>query len=220
MPFQDSSITPVGFQDKINTPYNWRYIAPAGRDVTSSVVTIQQIRDQVMVGTDTSFDSYLLALAATARMRIEEHLGRPLSSEIINVYYGSDVVGGDFTALDLPVKSLQPQSITNISVQYYNDSDALIDVPATQFFLDLGSQRVVLRNWSPALSNFIPAPIVVTYTAAPDILATYPTVKQAALLLITHWWNNRSDTGETVGEKASIPHGAYDLLSAYRSPIL
>jgi len=68
------------------------------------------------------------------------------------------------------------------------------------------------------LNQFVANPIVVTYTQTANTLASYPVIKQAGLLLLTHLYNNRSDT--TVERLNQIPFGIAALLRPYKPLVM
>jgi hypothetical protein len=61
-------------------------------------------------------------------------------------------------------------------------------------------------------------PIVATYTTNASPLAQYPVIKQAGLLLLTHLYNQRSDT--TFGVLHKIPFGVEAILRPYKPLVL
>jgi uncharacterized phiE125 gp8 family phage protein len=64
-------------------------------------------------------------------------------------------------------------------------------------------------------------PIRVRYVAGFASAAAVPqSLKQAMLLLIGHWYENREAGGETVGEKAGIAFGVDRLINSYRAEAL
>jgi hypothetical protein len=56
------------------------------------------------------------------------------------------------------------------------------------------------------------------YTTVANPLANYPVVKQAALLLLTHLYNNRSNT--TDNQLKDIPFGVSTLLRPYKPLVM
>jgi hypothetical protein len=68
------------------------------------------------------------------------------------------------------------------------------------------------------INTVMTAPIVVDYTTAANPISAYPVIKQAALLLLTHLYNNRSDTTET--KLKQIPFGVEALLRPYKPLIM
>jgi hypothetical protein len=61
-------------------------------------------------------------------------------------------------------------------------------------------------------------PIVVLYTTAASPLAQYPVIKQAGLLLLTHLYNNRSNSNAMIMH--DIPFGVTALLRPYKPLVL
>jgi hypothetical protein len=59
---------------------------------------------------------------------------------------------------------------------------------------------------------------VVNYTVAANPLAAYPVIKQAALLLLTHLYNNRANATET--KLKDIPFGVTTLLRPYKPLVM
>ena len=55
---------------------------------------------------------------------------------------------------------------------------------------------------------------MVTYTTNASPLAQYPVIQQAGLLMLTHLYNNRSDT--VMGNMTKIPFGVEQLLRPYK----
>jgi hypothetical protein len=61
-------------------------------------------------------------------------------------------------------------------------------------------------------------PIIVVYKTNPSPYAQYPVIKQAGLLLLTHLYNNRSNT--TDGILHEIPFGVACLLRSYKPLVM
>jgi hypothetical protein len=61
-------------------------------------------------------------------------------------------------------------------------------------------------------------PIIVEYTANNNPLAAYPVIKQAGLLLLTHLYNQRSNSADRIIR--SIPYGVDMLLRKYKPLVL
>ena len=56
------------------------------------------------------------------------------------------------------------------------------------------------------------------YTTAPNPIAAYPVIKQAGLLLLTHLYNQRSNTTDSLLRE--IPFGVATLLRPYKPLIM
>jgi hypothetical protein len=129
-------------------------------------------------------------------------------------------------ALDLPEVSQDFQNnkgITIKSVAYYNGDEppVLQTLTASQYYYDKTGNKVVVIDGMPSEVNTVmTAPIVVTYQTFPSIIAQYPVIKQAGLLLLTHLYNNRSNTvAGNIGLK-DIPFGVAQLLRPYKPLVL
>jgi hypothetical protein len=61
-------------------------------------------------------------------------------------------------------------------------------------------------------------PVVVLYELNSNPIGSYPVIKQAGLLILTHLYNNRSDT--STDKLKQIPFGAQTLLRPYKPLVL
>jgi hypothetical protein len=61
-------------------------------------------------------------------------------------------------------------------------------------------------------------PLEVLYTIPSNPIMQYPVIKQAGLLLLTHLYNNRSNTTEVALK--SIPFGVDALLRSYKPLVM
>jgi len=69
-----------------------------------------------------------------------------------------------------------------------------------------------------SLNVFMTSPVVCEYTVEASPLAAYPVIKQAGLLLLTHLYNNRSNSTE--GMLRDIPFGVTALLRPYKPLVM
>ena len=68
------------------------------------------------------------------------------------------------------------------------------------------------------VNTVVTSPIVIEFTVNPNFLQAYPVIKQAALLLLTHLYNNRSET--TLSKLQTIPYGVDALLRPYKPLVM
>jgi hypothetical protein len=61
-------------------------------------------------------------------------------------------------------------------------------------------------------------PVIVIYSLNANPIGAYPVIKQAGLLLLTHLYNNRSDTLD--GRLTNIPFGVSQLLRPYKPLVM
>jgi hypothetical protein len=89
---------------------------------------------------------------------------------------------------------------------------------ASDYYYDPTGNKVVVSGFPNTVSNFVSNPIVVTYTCNANPVAQYPVIKQAGLLLLTHIYNNRSNTTEA--NLKEIPFGVAQLLRMYKPLVM
>ena len=77
---------------------------------------------------------------------------------------------------------------------------------------------MLFRSIPNTLNQVVANPIFVEYTANASDLASYPVIKQAGLMLLTHLYNNRSDTTEA--NLKQIPFGVAALLRPYKPLVM
>ena len=157
-------------------------------------------------------------------MAIEDYLGMTIFSVQYKVYYGATNSSGTQMTLDLPEVSQDFRNTAGTvinSVGYWSaDSVPVFNIlPKTSYYYDPTGNKVVVSSGIPSEVNQVMTnPIVVTYTTNASPLAQYPVIKQAGLLLLTHLYNQRSDT--TFGVLHKIPFGVEALLRPYKPLVM
>jgi hypothetical protein len=145
-------------------------------------------------------------------------LGLPIFNQSYTVYYGASALYGTPLTLDLPEVS-QSGTVIN-SVKYYSDASptVLTTVAASSYYYDVTGNKVILNDLPTDLNTNMTSPVICNYTISSSILAQYPVIKQAGLLLLTHLYNNRSET--TAGALQRIPFGVDVLLRQYKPLVM
>ena len=200
-------------------PFNYDNVEQIDRDIATNWLSLTEMTNQLNLFGDTSQDDYLLDLELSVRMHIEDYLGMPIFPVTYRVYYGVSSSYNTPMSLDLPETSID--GVTINSVGYYNSStpSTFVTLASSQYYYDVTGNKVILTAGVPSnVSTFRTSPIVVEYETDPSLLAQYPVIKQAGLLLFTHLYNNRSDT--TSGILQKIPFGVDVLLRAYKPLVL
>jgi len=201
-------------------PFNYEKFEQISRDVSTSWLTLDEITQQLNLFQDESQDLYLMSLELATRQAIEDYLGLSIFPVTYRVYYNSSSLWGVPLTLDLPevsqnATSSLPGVIIN-SVGYWNASVpsvfTLLD-PLTYYY-DPSGNKIVLQQMPEDINFMMTAPIVANYKTVANPLATYPVIKQAALLLLTHLYNNRSNTTSDIQHE--IPFGVAQLLRPYK----
>lgn len=205
-------------------PFNYEKVEQTSRDVSTNWLTASEITNQLNLFDDESQDSYVLSLELATRMAIEDYLGMSIFATSYKVYYGGESLAASPASLDLPEVSqgsqATPQGVTINSVSYWNDANppVLSVVDSSQYYYDPSGNKVIVGNFPSNLNTAMTAPIVVQYTVAANPLASYPVIKQAGLLLLTHLYNNRSNSTDT--KLNDIPFGVTTLLRPYKPLIM
>ena len=205
---------------QIRNPFSYEKIEQIGRDIQTSWLTLDEITNQINNWGDESQDGYLEGLEVAVRMAIEDYLGMAIFPVQYRVYYGNFGQSCSAVSLDIPEASAGTTGITVNSVQYYNASvpSVLITLDRTSYQYDPSGNKLILNSVPNDISNQISNPFVVTYTNNASFIAQYPVVKQAGLLLLTHLYNNRSNTSEI--KLKNIPYGVDALLRPYKKLVM
>jgi hypothetical protein len=206
-------------------PFNYDKFEQINRALTTGWLSLDEITNQLNLFGDESQDAYLEGLELAVRMHIEDYLGMPIFPVSYRVYYGLNSIYASPVCLDLPQVSYKDSynsgSVVINSVKYYNNANpvALITLASTNYSYDPTGNKVILPNGTPQDINMnVTSPIVIEYTVNPNFLQSYPVIKQAALLLLTHLYNNRAET--TLSKLQNIPYGVDALLRPYKPLVM
>lgn len=205
-------------------PFSYEKIEQVNRDIVTNWLTLDEITQQLNLVGDESQDEFLTALEVATRMAIEDYLGLPIFPVTYRVYYGTSGQTGTQMTLDLPEVSqdFRGQATNNIDlVAFYNGNTppVLTPIASSAYYYDPTGNKVVLIGGVPSnVSTVMTSPIVVEYTINPSIISQYPVIKQAGLLLLTHLYNNRSNTTMEVLHK--LPFGVEQLLRPYKPLVM
>jgi hypothetical protein len=206
-------------------PFNYDKFEQINRALTTGWLTLDEITNQLNLFGDESQDAYLEGLELSVRMHIEDYLGMPIFPVSYRVYYGISSIYASPVCLDLPQVSYRDNygsgSVVINNVKYYNDNTpvTLTTLASSNYSYDPTGNKVILPNGTPSDINVnVTSPIVIEYTVNPNFLQSYPVIKQAALLLLTHLYNNRSET--TAGVLHNIPYGVDALLRPYKPLVM
>lgn len=206
-------------------PFNYSKVEQINRDVATPWLTLTEIAQQLNLFSDESQDTYLSSLELATRFVVEDYLGMSIFPATYRIWYGEQGTITAPLALDLPYISQNLYStqsgVTINSVKYYNNNTppTLTTLLAATYYYDVSGNRIILTSL-PTITSSMANPIVAEYTTAANPLQTYPAIKQAGLLLLTHLYNNRSMVGDTVGVKAEIPFGFATLLRPYKELVM
>ena len=184
------------------------------RDVTTAWLTLAEVRSHLNLFDDTSQDTMLAALEIATRMSIEDYLGMSIFAIQYRAYYPMPLIG---TAQNLALPEVSPTTTIN-SVSYYNSTPALVALDSGLYYYDATGSQIIVSGFPDGINTVMTAPVVALYTTAANPLAAYPVIKQAGLLMLTHLYNNRSET--LAGGLSKIPFGVDCLLRSYKPLVL
>jgi hypothetical protein len=206
-------------------PFNYDKFEQINRALTTGWLTLDEITQQLNLFGDESQDAYLEGLELAVRMHIEDYLGMPIFPVSYRAYYGISSIYASPVCLDLPQVSYKDSynsgGVVINNVKYYNDNTpvTLTTLASSNYSYDPTGNKVILPNGTPSDVNVnVTSPIVIEYTVNPNFLQAYPVIKQAALLLLTHLYNNRAET--TLSKLQNIPYGVDALLRPYKPLVM
>lgn len=212
------------FSAVTRNPFNYAKVEQIDRDVVTPWLTLDEITNQINNWGDESQDDFLRSIELATRGAVEDYLGMSIFSITYRVWYGAESLSASPVALDLPeVSQNQYPSQPGVQIDavgYYGT-----DFPANRVVLssnsyqyDPSGNKVLVQNLPTDVNTSMTAPVFVEYTTAPNPLQTYPQIKQAALLLFTHLYNNRSNTTEM--NLKNIPFGFETLLRPFKPLVM
>ena len=213
----------MGSYGQTRNPFNYEKVEQINRDVATPWLTLEQITQQLNLFDDESQDTYLKSLELATRQAIEDYLGLSIFSTQYRVWYNTASLYGTPLSLDLPEisQNINPAlpGVTIKSVKFWTDgTPVLTTVDPTTYYYDNSGNKVVLQTLPSNLNANMTSPVYCEYTTTANPISTYPVIKQAALLLLTHLYNQRSNTVE--GQLKEIPFGVATLLRAYKPLVM
>lgn len=205
-------------------PFNYVKFEQINRDVTTLWLTLEEMTQQLNLFDDESQDSYITSLGLATRFAIEDYLGLSIFPTTYRVWYSPAGLITSPVSLDLPEVSQNSSpslsGVTINSVGYWNENtpSTFTTITSGNYSYDASGNKIIMSALPSDINTFMTAPIVVEYTTAANPIQTYPVVKQAALLLLTHLYNQRSNS--TDGQLKNIPFGFETLLRPYKNLIM
>ena len=217
----DATITGYPYAAQSRNPFNYVKFEQIDRDVVTPWLTLEEITQQLNLFDDESQDTYLSSLELATRFAIEDYLGMSFFPVTYRVWYGAEGNVDSPTSLDLPAVSQNQQpsksGVSVTSVGYWSGT-TFTTLASTSYSYDPSGNKVLVNGLPTSIDSSMTAPVVVEYKTAPNPLQTYPVIKQAALLLLTHLYNNRSNTTDLALRE--IPYGVSTLLRSYKPLVM
>jgi len=208
------------------------------RELTPPIVepvTLALAKQQCVV--DESFiadDLYIGGLITGARQYVEKLTNRAIYNRTMALYldffpfpdYGSTINPNDRHVLygsfwhQLAIKLPKPRALSVQSITYVDLTNATQTLDPSTYFVDVNSEpaRIVPMPglYWPYTQSYLPGSITIDFTTGTYgdgmMVDTCPmTIKQAILLLVSHWYSNR-DAATATPPKA-IDLGVTSLLA-------
>ena len=203
----------------VDNTYNWDRFEEINRDINSLWITPSEAKNAINLFTDDSQDDLISRYTLSARLFIEEYLGRAIFERTFISYYSKSLISTSGLIINIPNGRVDT---TIVSVNYYDKTDPnpiLVTYPTQSYFYDKSGFNVVMQNIDGNIINdYYVSPITCEFQVEADPIASYPNVKQAGLLLIGHFYNHRSNTQDK--SIRAIEYGLEALLSPYKDLVL
>ena len=211
--------TQAQFYASNRNPFNYVKIEQVARDYVTQWLTLDEITQQLNLFQDESQDSYLTSLEVATRFAIEDYLGMAVFPTQYRIYYANPGLSSAAIYLDLPEVSQGRYGATINSVGLWTDLPPVLTfLPTDTYWYDATGNRVIIQSLPNTVNQYNANPLEVLYTIPSNPIMQYPVIKQAGLLLLTHLYNNRSNTTEVALK--SIPFGVDALLRSYKPLIM
>lgn len=175
-------------------------------------ISLVQIKEHLRVE-HTSEDTLISAYITSARLHIEAILAKLLISQNWRINFDRLPTGKTVYLPLAPLLSLN-------SVSFYTDQSGPNTIPAVDYTIDLDSvrPRFSLHLQRQNLRAFGAYELDVTVGYGPAAEDVPGDVRQALLLLVAHWYENREAATPIAREQ--IPHGIRTILEPHRQVLL
>ena len=199
-------------------PFNYQKVVQSNRDIVSQWLTLDEITNQLNLFADESQDAYLESLELATRMAIEDYLGFPICNVTYEVGYLISGLMAAPVSLDFP--EVSQTGVTINSVKYYNNLNppVLTTITSSNYYFDPTGNKLVLFEVPNNINTYMTAPMLCQYTLQGSVIGQYPAVKQAGLMLLTHFYNNRSAISEA--KQYQLPWAIDQLLRPYKTLVM
>ena len=179
--------------------------------VAGSLVTLAEVKAQLSLFDDTTFDDYLQRLMIVATGHVGEVLGRSLDdTTIIDYYPGFDV------RMVLSSRTVDG----DVTITYQDSDHTTQTLASSSYILDTTGSRpsIVTTGSRPPVSNRFINPVQVEYTALDELLEDHEEVKQAILMMVADMFKHRENDTELSSNRVNITMDR--LLRPHRSQLI
>lgn len=177
-------------------------------DIVKEPVTLEEAKLHLRVMTGTDEDRTIYALIMAAREYCEQYTGLALGTKTLELVLDAFPAGDSIYLSRPPLQSVE-------SVKYTDKDGAETTMPTTDYIVDTDSTvgRIIRVNSWPSFAPCAVGAVKIRYTAGYTALPQ--SIKQAMLLLIGHWYNNRESSTDA-SKLNQLDFSVRALLSQYR----
>jgi len=176
--------------------------------VTTEPITLAEVRQHLRLPDDTTEDDLLLGLIKTARVYCETYTRRAIAEQTLEFYLDRFSVN---STIILPC----PPLLSVVEIGYTDSTGEETILSVSDYVVDTaGDPGRVMPAYGMTWPVFAPYPAMsvrIRFVAGFTILPE--PIRQAMLLLIGHWYENREATGTAKDQTAFSVHA---LLAPYR----
>ena len=163
-------------------------------------VTLDEVKQNLRV-LNSDEDYFIDSLCESACHYVQETSGRVLNESEYTLTLASSL-----EYFELPVSFVKSVD----SITYYDDQDALQIIDLSLAEIELGEDCSSIKYEWPDLSIREDAITIVFTSGVPDSINYPVNLKQAAILLASHWYENRTAAGMKLED---IPYGVETLIN-------
>ena len=171
-------------------------------------ITLAEVRQHLRLPDDASEDDLLLGLIKTARVYCENYTRRALAEQTLETYLDR-FVGAD------PIFLPCPPLLSVVEIGYTDSTGQETILSSSDYVVDADSEPGrVMPAYGLAWPVYIPHPAASVRIRFVAGFAVLPEpIRQALLLLVGHWYENREATGTAKDQTSFSVHA---LLAPYR----
>ena len=176
--------------------------------VITEPITLDEVRQHLRLPDDTTEDDLLLGLIKTARVYCENHTRRALAEQTLETYQDR------FTGAD-PILLPYPPLLSVVEIGYTDSTGQETILTDSDYVVDTDCEPGrVMPAYGTIWPVFAPYPAMCVRIRFVAGFAVLPEpIRQALILLVGHWYENREATGTAKDQTAFSVHA---LLAPYR----
>jgi len=199
----------------LNTLNNYRYRFPkiayskVTTEPSSEPIVLADAKGRLRIDSDEE-NTDLNFLIQTTREIVEQRTNRSLITQ-------SRTIRMDYFPFNDTIRLLNGPVSAVTSVKYYNDSEVLTTMSASDYWVDTVGDRLIVKNSWPSTFE-MPNAVEIIYVAGYGTASNVPTpLRNAMYMILAHLYENRQAVVMSGSPTAviEVPMGAEYLMSSY-----